>query len=269
MTWWQIILLGAVQGLTEFLPVSSTGHLYVVQAFTKWVSAEKYASLDIFLHLPTIMAVILFFYKDIASVFRDLFAPRTVQERRAASHLILMIVVSVVSTTAVYFLFKKAFEYTLRDEHLLGAQFLFSAVILIAVSFKREGRMSEGDLRVWHAVVIGVAQGLAIVPAISRSGITVVAALFIGLKAPAAFRFSFLLSIPTIILAWLYDAVTEPGALSNVGIGAGPLVAAFVIAFLLALLAVYLLRGAILRNRLWLFALYLVPFGLLVHFYFR
>jgi len=269
MNWWQILLLGVVQGLTEFLPVSSTGHLIVVQSLFKWADTEKYTSLDIFLHLPTILAVLVFFRRDIASISRDLFAPRAPKDRHAASQLILMIIIGLISTTVVYFLFKKGFEDVFSDVRLVGAAFIVTAIFLAAVSFKREGTMSEGDLRIWHALLIGVAQGIAITPGISRSGITIVAALFIGLKAPAAFRFSFLLSIPTIILAWLYDAVSEPGALSNLGGEAAPLAATFVITFCLALLAVYILKGVILRNRLWLFALYLIPFGLLVHFYFR
>ena len=269
MLWWQIFVLGIVQGLTEFLPVSSTGHLMVTQVLFNWADTGYYKSLDIFLHLPTTLAVLVFFRRDIVSVFRDLFAPRTTQMRNAAWRLILMIVISVVSTTVVYFLFKKAFEQSFSDVHLLGVEFIITAILLVAISFKREGTLVEGDLRIWHAVLIGVAQGIAIIPAISRSGMTIVAALFIGLNAPAAFRFSFLLSIPTIILAWLYDFVSEPAALSNLGIQAGPMVATFVVTFCLALLAIYIFKGAILRRRLWLFTLYLIPLGLFTILYFR
>jgi undecaprenyl-diphosphatase len=274
----QILLLGVVQGLTEFLPVSSTGHLIVLQHIFEWGDTEKYKSLDIFLHLPTILAVLVFFRRDIAAVFRDLFAPRAPQDRHAASRLILMIIIGLISTAIVYFLFKKGCEEFLgkgfeevffNNVPLVGAAFIVTALFLAAVSFKREGPLSEGDLRISHALLIGIAQGIAITPGISRSGFTIIAALLIGMKAPAAFRFSFLLSIPTIILAWLYDALSEPGALSNLGGEATPLAATFVITFCLALLAVYILRGVILRNRLWLFSLYLIPFGLFTLLYFR
>jgi undecaprenyl-diphosphatase len=178
-----------------------------------------------------------------------------------------MIILGIISTAVVYFLFKKGFEDVFANANLVGAAFLVTAAFLAVVSFTRQGGMSEGDLRPWHALLIGVAQGIAITPGISRSGITICAALLIGLRAPSAFRFSFLLSIPTIIIAWVYDALSNPGGLSELGGDAGPLTVGFVVAFASAIIAVYLLKEAVLSRRLWWFSIYLLPAGIFTLLY--
>jgi undecaprenyl-diphosphatase len=254
------IILGIVQGLTEFLPVSSTGHLEVTQSLLALEDADR-VSLDIFLHLSTTIAVLVYFRRDIASIARDIFAPKSDDARRAALHLVTMIILGIVSTVIVYFLFKKVFERFFGAPHLIGMAFFFTAVVLAGVSLKREGIMSERELRPWHALLIGVAQGIAITPGVSRSGMTICAALLVGLSSLPAFRFSFLLSIPTIIIAWIYDVVSKPEALGQLG-APGALALGSAAAFVCALLAIYLLKGAVLKHRLWIFSIYLVPAGI-------
>ena len=257
----EIIILGIVQGLTEFLPVSSTGHLRVAQELLGWTNTDEMISLDIFLHLPTILAVIFFFRKDLAGIFRQLFGKAQREERQAAMHLISLILAGMVATTFVYFLFKEPIHSVFDNPKLVGIAFLLTSIALGTISLKKDGKLSQVDLTIWHALLIGAAQGIAITPGLSRSGMTICAALLIGLRSEEAFRYSFLLSIPTIIIAWLFDIITNPGALSNLS-GAGMLSIGFLIAFLFGLLAIYLLKGAVLRRKLWVFAIYLVPVGI-------
>ncbi len=260
-------MLGIIQGLTEFLPVSSTGHLVVTQSLLGLQETDQLISLDIFLHLATITAVLVFFRHDVYTVIRNVFNRNDLPARDRSRHLIVMIILAIVSTTVVYFIFKKEFEDAFQNPHLAGGAFLVTAAFLAAVSLRRRGAMSEADLTWWHALLIGVAQGIAITPGISRSGITICAALVIGLGARPAFRFSFLLSIPTIILAWLYDIVTKPGSLASMVGQPGPLAIAFVAAFIMALLAIALLKNVVLHNKLWVFSIYLIPAGILVLHY--
>ncbi len=260
------IILGIVQGFTEFLPVSSTGHLEVAQSLLH-LDEANHVSLDIFLHLATVIAVLVYFRRDIAAVFRDIFAPASAVARRGAVNLIAMIILGIFSTSVVYFIFKKLFDRFFGHPELIAYAFIFTAIVLAVVSFRKEGAMSESGLRWWHALLIGIAQGIAITPGISRSGMTICAALLIGLASPSAFRFSFLLSIPTIILAWIFDIVSSPDVFAHlgspVGLGLGS-----VAAFFTALLAIYLLKGAVLKHRLWIFSLYLIPAGIFTLIYF-
>jgi undecaprenyl-diphosphatase len=259
------IILGIVQGLTEFLPVSSTGHLEVTQSLMRLEGAD-HVSLDIFLHLATVIAVLFFFRRDIASIFRDLLKPGTPDARRGAIYLISMIILGIFSTAVVYFVFKKTFEQFFGAPKLIAYAFFFTAIILAFVSFRKEGSMAEGGLRWWHALLIGVAQGIAITPGVSRSGMTICAALLIGLASLSAFRFSFLLSIPTIIIAWIYDIVSKPDVFSNIG-SFDALLLGSIAAFFTALFAIFLLKGAVLKHKLWIFSLYLVPAGIFALFY--
>ena len=259
------IILGIVQGLTEFLPVSSTGHLEVTQSLLGMEENDR-MSLDIFLHLATVIAVLFYFRNDISEIFRGLFKPDTDEIRRSSIHLVTMIILGIVSTSVVFLLFKKIFAQFFGAPHLIGIAFFFTAVVLASASFRKSGKLSEDDILWWHAILIGVAQGIAITPGISRSGMTICAALFIGLASLKAFRFSFLLSIPTIIIAWLYDIISKPEALSNIG-GWPALLIGSIAAFFTALLAIYLLKGAVVKNRLWIFSIYLIPAGIFALFY--
>jgi undecaprenyl-diphosphatase len=262
LNWLDIIILGVVQGLTEFLPVSSTGHLMVTESLLGFTETKNLLGLDIFLHIPTILAVIIYFRSDIAAIFGGIFSPANPDARKKALRLIAMLALSVVATGIVYVIFKKGFEDAFSDVRLVGGAFLVTAVILGITSVKREGLIVEDDLRVWQALVIGAAQGIAITPGISRSGITICAALLIGMTPASAFRYSFLLAIPTIIIAWLADLVGEPGALAAIGSGPGALGAGFVVAFAAALAAILLLKKAVILHRLWIFSIYLVIIGI-------
>jgi len=259
------IILGIVQGLTEFLPVSSTGHLEVTQSLLGMEKNDR-MSLDIFLHLATVIAVIFYFRRDIGTIFRNLLKPENDEVKHSAIHLVTMIILGIASTSVVFLLFKKFFDQFFGAPYLIGIAFFFTAIVLASASFRKNGNMSEDDIRWWHALLIGVAQGIAITPGISRSGMTICAALFIGMASLKAFRFSFLLSIPTIIIAWLYDVISKPEALANIG-GWPALLIGSIAAFFTALLAIYLLKGAVVRNRLWIFSIYLIPAGIFALIY--
>lgn len=261
------IILGIVQGLTEFLPVSSTGHLDLILLLL-YLGEENTRSLVIFLHLSTVLAVLFYFRRDIAEILRALFIRKIAKEQPGTIHLIKMIILGLCSTAVVYFVFKNILDRFLEkpQSSQIGIAFFFTAVVLIAIAFRKEGPLSEEGIKPWHAILIGVAQGIGIIPGVSRSGMTICMALLIGLSAPKAFRFSFLLSIPTIIAAWIYDVISNPNALSEIGRWDALLLGS-IAAFFTALLAIYLLKGVVVKHKLWIFAIYLIPAGLFAVLY--
>ena len=184
-------LLALIQGLTEFLPVSSSGHLVLTQSALKL--DEPALVIDVALHVGTLLAVLVVYRRDIAGIARDLFAgkPRDV----------LLLAVGTLPAVAVALVFGSRLDALFGSPRIAAAGLLGTAVILLAGEFaRRRGGGGEERPVTWvHALVIGGAQALAILPGISRSGTTIACALMLGLAPRQAARFSFLLAIPAIL----------------------------------------------------------------------
>lgn len=174
--------LGILQGLTEFLPVSSSGHLVIAQQFFPRL-AEQPLLLSIILHLGTLLALLVFFWSDIKKLFQW---PKK----------ILPIVYATIITAVIALPFKNLIEKAFSSPKFAGVMLIITAIILFFASQKKNNQQEEVDTK--KAIKIGIAQALAILPGISRSGITIAAGIFLGLETLAAFKFSFLLAIPTI-----------------------------------------------------------------------
>jgi undecaprenyl-diphosphatase len=191
------LLLGLVQGLTEFLPVSSSGHLVLVNSFLNVDTGS--IAFEVAVHLGTLLAVLVYFRHDLASLVSDLF--RGGPFRRVAW----MLIAGTIPTAIIGFAFQDTFKALFAAPRYASAGLLFTSVILFAAErMSREGRPLTG-VRIIDALLIGTFQGLAIVPGISRSGSTISAGLFTGLGRDAAARFSFLLSIPAILGAGILE----------------------------------------------------------------
>lgn len=191
MTILQAIILGLIQGLTEFIPVSSSGHLLLLhQAFG---IQEQGLGFDVALHMGTLAALVLFFYKDILTLARD--ALRGGPKRRLAFILALATVPAVVAGVLV----QAAAETSLRSPFLVSITLSLMATIMLVAekqAAKRTNQVSFEKITLGQGLVIGVAQAIALIPGVSRSGSTITAGIFAGLDRVAATRFSFLLSIP-------------------------------------------------------------------------
>lgn len=180
------IILGIIQGLTEFLPVSSTGHLLLGRKFLGLSEAGLF--LDTMLHLGTLVAVVAVFWRDIWGLIK-----------RPFSRLMLLLVVATIPTGIIGLLFEDFFEEISKTGVTVGWEFLATGFILwIADSVKNRGYKSFEDIKIRDALLVGTLQGAAILPAISRSGLTIAGALFSGISKEAAARFSFLVSLPAI-----------------------------------------------------------------------
>ncbi len=249
-------VLGALQGLTEFLPVSSSGHVAIGAQYVGM--AEGSLAFVVALHLGTLLATILLLRQDIMSLLgeamaaiRDPLRLRDTPEGRT----IVAIVLTTVVTAALGFGLRHLAEVFAEDIRLVGYGFLVSASALLASGVAKG---SSYEVSWPKAIGIGLAQGIAVLPGISRSGSTIALAMLLGIRGDAAFRFSFLVSLPAIVGAALYETMSS-GGLGSLGAaawvgGAAALVTGYV--------ALVILRQIVLVGRMWMFALYLVPLGL-------
>jgi len=203
------IVLGAVQGLTEFLPVSSSGHLVLFQKI--FGIGEEALAFDIVMHVATLVAVAAVFWKELWQMVRHPFSKIT-----------LLVIIATVPTAIIGFAFKGFFEYAFSSAAFLGPCFIITGIILFFADRSRERIHYGKDLdsvSYMDAIFMGTAQAVAIIPAISRSGATISAGLFRGLKKEFAIKFSFLMSVPAIIGPALLDVKNVTAQMfSDVGI---------------------------------------------------
>ena len=205
MTTFQIIILAVVQGLTEFLPVSSSGHLVLVPYFADW--PDQGLAFDVAVHFGSFLAVCTFFRQDIAGILRGGVKVLAGNTQAPESRLALVILLGTIPAAAAGFAFAGWIEANFRDPIVI-VYTLSGYGILMAVA-DRVGRRERNiaSVGISDAIVIGCAQALALVPGTSRSGATITAARFLGFGRQDAARFSFLLSTPVIFLATLYQLI--------------------------------------------------------------
>lgn len=199
MTFWDAIILGLVQGLTEFLPISSSGHLVLFQHL---FGLKNMLPFDVLIHFGTLLAVIVYYRRELYNMaLSPLFPSRVKGTRRT----LLLVVISSVPTAAMGLGFKNFLEGTFDSLAALGVCWLLTAGLLFAASRLREGFEIAERMTVSDALLIGLFQGISILPAVSRSGATIVAGMLCGLRPREAANFSFLLSIPAILGANLLE----------------------------------------------------------------
>ena len=198
----QSIILGAVQGLCEFLPVSSSGHLALFQIFMGF--GENMLTFDILLHFATLLAVVLYFWRDIWQILADWFTGWTGNRRSGWSYGWAIIIASFI-TAVIGLGLKSTAEKFSQNIILVGAGEIFTGIILILIPIMSSSRKNSSLLKI--AVFVGIAQGIAVLPGVSRSGMSIAMGLFMGLGMSEAFRFSFLISIPAVLGATLLECV--------------------------------------------------------------
>jgi len=203
MTTLQVIILAIVQGLTEFLPISSSGHLVLVPYFFDWT--DQGLAFDVAVHFGSLIAVLLFFRRDIAGLLRGGVQVLGGNVKSVESRLALGIALGTVPAALAGLLFVDWIEANLRSPFVII--FTLSGYGLLMIFADRWGKRERDitTMTVRDAVLIGVAQALALVPGTSRSGVTITAARFMGFERQDAARFSFLLAVPVILLATGYS----------------------------------------------------------------
>jgi undecaprenyl-diphosphatase len=200
-----IFVVAIIQGITEFLPISSSGHLILIPEFTDWPDQGR--AIDVAVHIGTLFAVLLYFWRDVMTAFKGfflLFVGRNTAGGRLAFALIVGTIPVVI---AGFFAAKTGLIDQMRSAEVIGWTMLGFGIVLYAADKTGMKIHRMEHMTVTNAFVIGLAQVLALVPGTSRSGITMTAARFLGFEAHEAARFSMLMSIPTILAAGLLDGL--------------------------------------------------------------
>jgi undecaprenyl-diphosphatase len=261
MSWWQVVVLSVVQGLTEFLPVSSSGHLAIVSRI--FFADDAGASFTAVSQLGTELAILVYFARDIVRIVKAWFNGLLAAAHRNADYRLgWYVMIGTIPICILGLFFKDEIRSGVRNLWVIAtALVVFSAVIALA---ERLGRQSRPiDQLTWRdAVVVGLAQTLALVPGVSRSGATISAGLFLGLDRELAARFGFLLAIPAVFASGLFSL---PDAFHPVleGMSAtGPqLLVSTVIAFVVGLASVVWLLRFLVRHSMYWFVGYRVAAG--------
>jgi undecaprenyl-diphosphatase len=250
------ILLGIIQGLTEWLPISSTGHLKLTEKFLKFLNPENSLIFEFTLHIGTLIVVLLFFKEDIKNLVS---AFVHLSFKTEHGRLVPKIVAGTIPAVAIALALKNFAEQTFQDILPLAVAFILYGIILYSA---KAGVEKTDEISYSDAIIIGAAEGLSIIPGISRSGITIATALLLGIRRKKAFHFSFLLSIPAIIGALGLEFYNVTSVMMLAGLGWAEVIAGVVAAMVVGYFALKLLWRILTKGKFHLFAFYCWMLGL-------
>ncbi|TVP44786.1 MAG: undecaprenyl-diphosphate phosphatase [Halomonas sp.] len=199
MDWLQVVVLAVVQGLTEFLPISSSAHLILVPVLTVW--EDQGLAFDVALHLGSLSAVVIYFRQEIGKMVTSSLAAVRGKGVDEDARLGFWVTLATIPVCVIGFLTRDLIADQMRSTLIIGISLIGFGLLLGYADWRKRGDRSEYQLSLKDVLIIGGAQALALIPGTSRSGITITAALLVGMSREGAARFSFLLSIPVIVLA--------------------------------------------------------------------
>jgi undecaprenyl-diphosphatase len=260
----EAIVLGIVQGLTEFLPISSTGHLRIVPAFLGW--EDPGAAFTAVTQLGTMAAVLLYFREDLVRIARAWLgslndrAKRQEQDARLGWYIVL----GTVPIGVFGVLFKDQIETGARDLYVIGTTLIVLGLVLAAAEKVGTRDRDIDQIKTKDGFWVGMAQAAALIPGVSRSGATITAGLFLGLDRAAAARFSFLLSVPAVVLSGLFELSSIIEGEEGQHVGAGALVIATAFAFVFGYASIAFLLRFLTTHTMFVFVAYRVVLGVLV-----
>ena len=257
----QAIILGIVQGLTEFLPVSSSAHLVFVPEILKVQSSLVF---DTILHVGSLVAVVIYFWKDIIHMLKSFFSSLMDIPRRQFREgikedkfkkLAWFVIIGTIPAGLAGVLFKDTFEALFNDVFIVGFFLIITGFLLWGsemMSRRVNNKTSLKEMSLKNSILIGIAQAFAIAPGISRSGATISAGLFLGIERELAARYSFLLSIPAILGA----ALVQMKDISTIDVSATVFIAGFIAAAVTGYIAIKIVLKLIQEKNLLIFAYY-------------
>lgn len=269
MTYFNAVILGIVQGLTEFLPVSSSGHLTMLQYFFN-INGDSVVIFTIMLHIGTLISVFYMYWKDIWELIKELV--RTIidlckgrglrMEERPVRKLGIMIIVASIPTGIIGILFNDLFESFYKTLTPTAIGLIITGILLWASETVHAGGRKIEDMRIKDALIIGTMQGIAITPGISRSGSTLVGGLFTRLDRDFAVEFAFLISIPSILGSLIFESGS--GSMSAVSGSMGPVIVGMVCAAVSGVFAIKTMIKVVRRYSLKYFSYYVWIVGALL-----
>ncbi len=273
----EAFVLGALQGITEFLPISSSGHLVLGESFFN-LEVHNLKSFDVVVHLGTLLAILIYFWRDIWMLIKGFFALvfEGYKKGNVAQQLIFYIIIGTLPAVFAGLYLEDYIDKIFRNVNYVAGAMIVLGFVFIGAEFFHKKRFAAGlEEKIkhnvpglnWHkAILIGVAQALALVPGVSRSGSTIVAGLFQGIERSSAARFSFLLGIPAISGAGLLTAL-KVSSEGGFAVDFWPLIIGFLSSFIFGIISVSFLMKFLKKNSLMVFAVYLIVFGSMVFFF--
>lgn len=246
----QGIILGLIQGLTEFLPVSSSGHLVLFQNLFGIKEATQ--TFTILLHMATLIAVFVYYWRDIWELICHPFQRTTA-----------LLIAGTIPTVIIALLFNDTFDAIFGRGKYIGFNFIFTGFVLLYADSRHNGKKKIRNMSIFDALIVGTMQGIAILPAVSRSGMTISTCLARGMNRENAARYSFLLSIPAILGAMVLtvkDMITGEVVLADT-VGVVPMLAGFVAAAVSGYLAIRFMVDIIKKGKLKWFSVYVFILG--------
>lgn len=265
----EAVILGIIQGLTEYLPVSSSGHLVI--AHHLFGLEEPAIFFDVILHLGTLLVVIWYYWADISNAVTDTLSgtaqlfngekPTKIMDRLPGFRLAWYVILGSIPTGIIGIGFRRQFEEMFASTELVGVMLMITGLILFTTRFATDKAENKNHITWWIALAVGLAQGLAITPGVSRSGFTIAIALLLGVEREMAARLSFLLLIPALtgaILISLNDA--------NMDVSAMALTLGFASSLIVGYFSLALLINLVKGGRLFWFSYYCVGAGAFTYF---
>ena len=268
--------LGAAQGLTEFLPVSSSGHLVLIEHFMGTMNPDSAPMIlfDLSLHVATVGSIIIVFHSQIIAFIKSLFRigryqtlnPQVLYQKSPAIRFCVLALAATFTTAVCYKLFKDPLESSRRLQ-VLAITWLVTASVLLITDRRKQSRKGLREIGLLFAVIVGLAQSVAILPGISRSGATICTAILLGLHRRWAIEFSFLISIPAILGGAILQIIDQPDVLSSGALSVGFLAAGMTTALVAGVVSLKWLVRASRKRKLKPFALYCLLLSVFVLFY--
>ena len=256
MGWLEALILGIIQGLTEFLPVSSSGHLEITKAiFNNDIGSEQSMFMTVLLHAATALSTIVVFRKEIVEILTGLIKFKNNEETRFS----IKIILSMIPAVFVGLYFEKEIEELFRDNIVLvGSMLILTGGLLFLAD---RSKTTDNGVSFSNAVIIGVSQAIAILPGISRSGATISTSVLLGVDRTKAAKFSFLMVVPLILGKMGKDILDPEFAISNTDLS--PMIIGFVAAFVTGLIACTWMIKLVRKSKLSYFAYYCFAVGII------
>lgn len=263
MTWWEAALLGLIQGLTEFLPVSSSGHLVLGQHLLGLASDD--ISFEVFVHFGTVLSIVTVYWERILSILKNTFLALKEPLRLALHYrgnadfrFAVFILITMIPTGLIYVAFKEPLEASFGNPRLAAAMLLVTGTLLLLTKLRKA---PDGPLSPLKSVLIGTAQAGAMIPGISRSGSTICTALYLNVTPEKAANFSFLMSLPVIVGATGIEALNlfETGVMTTIL----PTLIGTAVAYASGIVAIKIVLDFVRRGNLAYFAYYCFAIGIL------
>lgn len=273
MQWSEALILGALQGVTEFLPISSSGHLVLGEELLG-LNVETLKSFDVVLHLGTLLAILVYFWKDVQGMMVAFlkFISGKLGKDDPYGKLIIFIIIGTIPAVLLGYFGEEYLDATFRNVQSISIlMIVVGCIFLLAEWVYKKIAARKSDVKSWwQSLIIGLAQAMALIPGVSRSGATITAAIFQGIERSSAARFSFLLGIPAMVGAGLLTGlkVYGGGGLGGENLGVLAVLIGFFSSLIFGLLSIWFLMKFLKKHGLAVFGVYRIVLGLVILIYF-